>query len=77
MFVTLYWQVSHGVDAWANDFANKGKNIVDDQWVNEFSKLNVQDWADEFGQQVGEGVFGSNSADDWGDTYDKLVYLWL
>ncbi|WJX46372.1 hypothetical protein P8452_33181 [Trifolium repens] len=28
-------------DAWA----------VEDQWVDEFSKLNVNDWADEFGQQ--------------------------
>lgn len=44
---------------------------VDDQWVNEFSKLHVHDWAEEFEHQVGEGVLGQNSAENWANAYDE------
>jgi peroxin-5 len=33
--------------------------------------LHVDDWADEFGRQVGEGAFGEISTDNWADTYDE------
>lgn len=66
-------KVLHRADTWANEFANERKQDGDvgDQWVNEFSKLNVQDWADEFGHQVGEGVFGEGS--DWANSYDQFL----
>lgn len=44
---------------------------VDDQWVNEFSKLHVQDWAEEFGRQVGEGALEEDSSDNWANAYDE------
>lgn len=45
---------------------------VNNDWVNEFSKLNVNDdWADEFGRQVAEGAFGETSADGWAEAYDE------
>lgn len=34
-----------------------------------------QDWADEFGDQMGKGVLGDSSADNWADAYDEYVYL--
>ncbi|KAJ6951031.1 hypothetical protein NC651_004632 [Populus alba x Populus x berolinensis] len=68
-------QLSHGPDQWANEFAAEREQSgpVDDKWVNEFSKLHVDDWADEFGQQVGEGAFGESSTDNWADTYDEYL----
>lgn len=44
---------------------------MNDEWVDEFSKLNVDDWADEFGRQVAEGALGETSADNWADAYDE------
>ena len=44
---------------------------TDDQWVNEFSKLHVNDWVEEFGQQISEGALGENSADNWVEAYDE------
>ncbi|KAH8518369.1 hypothetical protein H0E87_000277 [Populus deltoides] len=68
-------QLSHGPDQWANEFAAEREQSrpVDDKWVNEFSKLHVDDWADEFGRQVGEGAFGESSTDNWADTYDEYL----
>ncbi|XP_065863047.1 peroxisome biogenesis protein 5 [Euphorbia lathyris] len=68
-------QVSRGPDQWVNEFATeRGQNgAVDDQWADEFSKLNINDWADEFGQQVEEGAFGDTSADNWANAYDEYV----
>ncbi|KAI9403692.1 hypothetical protein POPTR_001G473100v4 [Populus trichocarpa] len=68
-------QLSHGPDQWANEFAAEREQSrpVDDKWVNEFSKLHVDDWADEFGRQVGEGAFGEISTDNWADTYDEYL----
>ncbi|XP_011000400.1 PREDICTED: peroxisome biogenesis protein 5 [Populus euphratica] len=68
-------QLSHGPDQWAKEFAAEREQSgpVDEQWVNEFSKLHVNDWADEFGRQVGEGAFGESSADNWADAYDEYL----
>lgn len=68
-------QVPHGPEQWANEFATeRGQNgTVDDQWVNEFSKLHVDDWADEFGQQVAEGALGDSTADSWANAYDEYM----
>lgn len=56
-----------------NEFAyeREQNGTVDDQWVNEFSKLHVNDWVEEFGQQVGEGALGESSADNWANAYDE------
>nr|GMC69971.1 peroxisome biogenesis protein 5 [Ipomoea batatas] len=66
--------LSHGPNGWANEFAaEQGQHgSVNDEWVDEFSKLNVDDWADEFGRQVAEGALGETSADNWADAYDEL-----
>lgn len=68
-------EISRGPDGWASEFAaERDQNgLVDDQWVNEFSKLHVQDWADEFGNQFGEGALGENSADNWANGYDDYL----
>ncbi|XP_019185113.1 PREDICTED: peroxisome biogenesis protein 5 [Ipomoea nil] len=67
--------LSHGPNGWANEFAaEQGQHgSVNDEWVNEFSKLNVDDWADEFGRQVAEGALGETSADNWADAYDEYL----
>lgn len=74
-YLMFMFQLSHGPDGWANEFtaAREQHGSIDDQWVSEFSKLHVQDqdWADEFGRQVGEGILGENSADNWADAYDE------
>lgn len=56
-----------------NEFASGGRQqrSVDDQWIDEFSNLRVNDWAEEFGNQVGEGALGENSADNWANAYDE------
>ena len=66
------FQLSRGPDGWANEFAaDREQHGSVDQWVNEFSKLQVQDWAEEFGNQVGKGALGENSADNWTNAYDE------
>ncbi|THU59910.1 hypothetical protein C4D60_Mb07t07010 [Musa balbisiana] len=63
-----------GTDKWVNEFVKENQQQgVDDQWVNEFSKLHVQDWAEEFGQQVAEGALGDSTADDWANTYENFL----
>ncbi|XP_054797056.1 peroxisome biogenesis protein 5 isoform X2 [Prosopis cineraria] len=67
-------KVSNVPEQWANEFTTNEKHIsTDDQWVNEFSKLHVNDWAEEFGEQVGQGAFGENSADVWAQAYDEYI----
>ncbi|KAL5981284.1 hypothetical protein ACLOJK_015339 [Asimina triloba] len=67
--------LSYRNDAWVNEFTNEHQrpDTIDDQWVSEFSKLHVQDWAEEFGQQFGEGALEDRSADNWVDMYDKFL----
>ncbi|XP_058721953.1 peroxisome biogenesis protein 5 [Vicia villosa] len=63
-------------EQWANEFATERQQIgaVDDQWVDEFSNLRVNDdWAEEFGQQVGEGAFGEDSSNNWAQAYDEFL----
>lgn len=69
----VFFQLSHGPQQWADKFTTEREKSgsVDDQWVNEFSKLHVDDWADEFGQQIGEGALGESSADNWANAYDE------
>nr|KYP49945.1 Peroxisomal targeting signal 1 receptor [Cajanus cajan] len=43
-------------------------DAVDDQWVNEFSNLNVNDWADEFQQQLGD-----STSDSWAQAYNEFL----
>ncbi|XP_009374433.2 peroxisome biogenesis protein 5 [Pyrus x bretschneideri] len=68
-------ELSHGTNQWANEFTSEQEQhgSVDDQWVNQFSKLHVDDWAEEFGNQVGEGLLGDSSADTWANAYDEYV----
>ncbi|KAK2639947.1 hypothetical protein Ddye_027742 [Dipteronia dyeriana] len=63
-------QLSHGPEQWVNEFGTEREQhgSIDDQWVNEFSKLHVDDWAEEFEQQVGE-----NSAANWENAYDEFM----
>ncbi|CAN6994249.1 unnamed protein product [Brassica oleracea var. botrytis] len=63
--------LSHGPEQWADEFASgKGQQeSAEDKWVNEFSKLNVDDWVDEFA----EGPVGGSSADAWGNAYDEFL----
>eukprot|EP00257_Ricinus_communis_P021413 XP_015580900.1 peroxisome biogenesis protein 5 [Ricinus communis] len=73
--VTTSVAVPHGPEQWGNEFAaERGQNgSVDDQWVNEFSKLHVNDWVEEFGQQVEEGALGDSSVDNWANAYDEYM----
>ncbi|KAL6567660.1 Peroxisomal membrane signal receptor PTS1 [Orobanche gracilis] len=68
-------QLSHGPHGWANEFAaeHKQQGLAEDEWVNEFSKLNVNDWSEEFEHQVANGTFDDTSADNWANTYDEYL----
>uniref|UniRef100_A0A1D1Y2M2 Peroxisome biogenesis protein 5 n=1 Tax=Anthurium amnicola TaxID=1678845 RepID=A0A1D1Y2M2_9ARAE len=63
-------EVSHGTETWVKEFAHEHQD-VEDQWVNDFSRLQVEDWADEYGKQV-DGVLG-DSSDDWADSYGRYL----
>ncbi|KAJ8749359.1 hypothetical protein K2173_018847 [Erythroxylum novogranatense] len=66
-------QLSHRPDQWVKEFTSGDQSkLVDDQWINEFSKLHVNDWVDEFGQQV-EGAVGESSTDNWANAYDEYL----
>ncbi|KAK9050691.1 hypothetical protein SSX86_030339 [Deinandra increscens subsp. villosa] len=56
-------QVSRARDKWVDDFATERTHhvLVDEKWVNEFSMLEVNDWANEFGRQIPGGRFNSES----------------
>ncbi|KAK6149488.1 hypothetical protein DH2020_017013 [Rehmannia glutinosa] len=80
--VCIYWslnfsyiQLSHGPHGWANEFAAEREQhgLAEDEWVNEFSKLNVNDWSEEFERQVADGTFGDASADNWANAYDEYL----
>ncbi|KAK3013345.1 hypothetical protein RJ639_008338 [Escallonia herrerae] len=68
-------ELSHGPHGWVNEFSTEQEQhgSVDDQWVSEFSKLNVNDWVDEFGRKVVEGASGEDSADNWANAYDEYL----
>ncbi|KAH6768159.1 peroxin 5 [Perilla frutescens var. frutescens] len=68
-------QLSQGPHGWANEFAaERGKHgLAEDEWVDEFSKLNVNDWSEEFERQVADGVLGDSSADNWANAYDDYL----
>ncbi|TYI20921.1 hypothetical protein ES332_A07G271000v1 [Gossypium tomentosum] len=69
------FSVFRGPDHWANEFGAESlqQESVDDQWVNEFSKLHVDDWAEEFDRQVGVGALGDSSSDNWANSYDEFL----
>ncbi|CAN0922892.1 Peroxisome biogenesis protein 5 [Linum grandiflorum] len=62
--------ISHGPDHWANQYnteREQNEPAIDD-WANEFSKLQVNDWVEEYGQQTGEG-----GNDSWTSAYDDFL----
>lgn len=70
--IQIYFQLPHGNDAWVNEFTT-GRSpelLPEDKWVDEFSKLNVQDWAGEFEHQA-EGAVGEDNMDGWASAYDE------
>ncbi|KAG8386585.1 hypothetical protein BUALT_Bualt03G0163600 [Buddleja alternifolia] len=68
-------QLSHGPHGWANEFASEREQhgLAENEWVNEFSKLNVNDWSEEFERQVADGTLGDTSADNWANAYDEYL----
>lgn len=68
----VHEELSKGPNGWVDEFASE-RGHVDDGWVNEFSKLHVNDWAEEFGHQVAEGAFGDSSAENWASAYDEYL----
>lgn len=58
-----------GPERWVNEFTTEAKQrgSVDDPWVDEFSKLHIQDWVEEFGQQ------DEGAADNWATAYDEYL----
>ncbi|GAA0174871.1 membrane trafficking regulatory protein [Lithospermum erythrorhizon] len=68
-------EITRGPAGWANEFATEHAiGTSNDEWVNEFSKLHVNDdWAEEFGRQVAEGTLDDNTADNWASAYDDYL----
>ncbi|KAL5577730.1 hypothetical protein UlMin_019429 [Ulmus minor] len=67
--------VSRGPDQWVNEFTSgrEKHGPVEEQWVDEFSNLHLNDWAEEFQNQIGEGTSGETSADNWANAYDEYL----
>lgn len=67
-------QFSHHSDKWADEFTTGSKRelLPDEKWVDEFSKLNVQDWAGEFQHQA-DGAPGEDTMDSWASAYDEYL----
>ncbi|KAI5077377.1 hypothetical protein GOP47_0007201 [Adiantum capillus-veneris] len=63
---------AHRGDNWAEEFSQIGTSTAEnDGWVDEFAKLNVKDWTEEF-----ENQFSSTREDadgNWLDSYEKFV----
>ncbi|KAL8520864.1 hypothetical protein ACS0TY_011426 [Phlomoides rotata] len=68
-------QVSHGPHRWANEFVayREQQGSAEDERVDEFSKINVNDWSEEFQCQVADEVLCDASADNWANAYDEFV----
>ncbi|KAH9616633.1 hypothetical protein KSS87_003213 [Heliosperma pusillum] len=68
------FQVSRSGDKWVNEFTagNKYEVASADTWVDDFSKLNVQDWAEEFGNQADSAAW-DESTDSWAASYDEYL----
>lgn len=65
-------QVLHEPHRWANEFTEQ-HGLAENEWVDEFSKLNVNDWSEEFERQVADGVLGDSSANNWANAYDEYL----
>ncbi|CAD6246127.1 unnamed protein product [Miscanthus lutarioriparius] len=62
-------ELSQGADKWVSEFSSQhNQGALNENWVDEFSKLNVTDeWAEEFSG----GGFGESSADPWVDEFQE------
>ncbi|GJN15830.1 hypothetical protein PR202_gb02773 [Eleusine coracana subsp. coracana] len=65
------FQLSQGADKWASEFSSEhNQGGQSENWINEFSKLNVTDeWAEEFSG----GGFGESYADPWADEFQEQL----
>lgn len=63
------FQLSQGADKWVSEFSSQhNQGALNENWVDEFSKLNVTDeWAEEFSG----GGLGESSADPWADEFQE------
>ncbi|XP_073124590.1 peroxisome biogenesis protein 5 [Henckelia pumila] len=68
-------QLTHGPNSWANEFASEReqRGLEENEWVNEFSKLNVNDWSEEFERQIADGTLDDTSPGDWVNAYDEYL----
>lgn len=65
----------HRGDTWIDEY-NHPQNqeaSTNERWVDEFSKLNMQDWADEFGDQFSNSMLNEDMSSNWLDSYEKYV----
>ncbi|CAO2162875.1 unnamed protein product [Urochloa humidicola] len=64
-------ELSQGADKWASEFSSEhNQGALNENWVDQFSKLNVTDeWAEEFSG----GGFGESSADPWADEFQEQL----
>ncbi|KAL6661216.1 hypothetical protein ACP70R_000600 [Stipagrostis hirtigluma subsp. patula] len=67
----VHEELSQGADKWVSEFSSEhNQGGLNEDWVNEFSKLNVTDeWAEEFSG----GGFGESSADPWVDEFHEQL----
>ncbi|KAM0897073.1 hypothetical protein ACQ4PT_022792 [Festuca glaucescens] len=65
------FQLSQGADKWVSEFSSEqNQGGLNEKWVDEFSKLHVDDeWAEEFSG----GAFGESSADPWADEFQSQL----
>ncbi|KAL9271867.1 Peroxisome biogenesis protein 5-like protein, partial [Drosera capensis] len=69
MTYTPFYSLADQPESWVREFAGGKQETAEDQWVDEFSKLHMQDWADEFGNQLGSAI-RDDTSDGWASAYD-------
>lgn len=67
ILIRVFFPSSQGPHSWVDEFTAESKQhgSTDEPWVDEFSKLHIQDWAEEFEQQ------DRGAADEWANSYDE------
>ncbi|XP_075477395.1 peroxisome biogenesis protein 5-like [Primulina tabacum] len=68
-------QLTHGPNSWGDEFASEHEQhgLEENEWVDEFSKLNVNDRSEEFERQIADGTLDDTSADNLANAYDEYL----
>lgn len=62
----------HRGDNWVDEYSRPDTSAKEG-WVDDFAKLNMTEWGDEFGDQFSNNAFNEDLNNEWLDSYEKYV----